>query len=230
MGKKLKKPGLVQNILFVVNFLLFIVGCASITAGLIMKDPQRFKRYMNRAFQELNLQVPPELMKIISLVVQNGSAKLANVFLITGGVVAVVSFAGCVGACCSKTLLKFYRWVLIFVMLIVIFVFQVGLKNNLGKMPQILSLMFARYFTHFKHPMAQKLIHITQQTGRCCGVLGPDSWKDNRQWNEHIGNRTGLGTNPVPTSCCRPMHFAAGCGLENGEIYREKTEKKFCAS
>jgi len=222
MGKKLKKPGLVQNILFVVNFLLFIVGCASITSGLIMKNPERFKKYMNKAFQELNLQVPQELMKIISLIVQNGSARLAGVFIVTGGIVAVVSFAGCVGACCSKTLLKFYRWVLIFVMLIVIFVFQVGLKNNLGKMPQILSVMFARYFAHFNEPMAQKLIHITQHSGRCCGVLGPDSWKDNPQWNENIQGRPGLGSNPVPTSCCRSKHFAPGCGLGNNETYVDK--------
>lgn len=222
MGRKIKKPGLVQKILIFVNFLLFIVGVMILLGGLAMRDPKEFKKILKKLFEATNQNVPEELMKIVSILVANGSQAIGTGLTITGGIVSVVSFAGCTGACCSRTLLKFYRYCLMFVMLIIIVVFQVGLKTQVKNMPRILGMLFAKYFAHFNQPIANKLIHITQMKGNCCGIYGPDSWENNKQWKQSIASRPMKGSNPVPMSCCRPQFFAPGCGLQNDFTYADK--------
>ena len=226
-SKKIKKPGLFQKILILINFVLLLGGLSLIFAGYAIKQPEQLMHYMHKLFEQLEIGIPPQLIKIMGYLLRNGSSGIATGLLVTGVIVSVVSFAGCTGACCSRKLLKFYQACLLVVILILLFVFQYIIKHQIHYLPRIIGMVMAKYFSHYDVGFAKSLIDMTQTKGKCCGVFGVEMWRDNQGFQSKIGHLSYSGEYPVPLSCCRTMFRAPGCGLSNNETFQDENEEIF---
>ncbi|KAI4462119.1 tetraspanin [Holotrichia oblita] len=125
------------------------------------------------------------------------------VLMIMGGVVFIVSFAGCVGALRENTcLLKFYS-----LCLLIFFLLEMGIAIVGFVFPHSMQSVLEENFTdkiihtYRDDPDLQNFIDFAQQEFRCCGLSseGYMDWSKNEYFNctspsvEHCG---------VPFSCC----------------------------
>ncbi|CAG9760798.1 unnamed protein product [Ceutorhynchus assimilis] len=142
-----------------------------------------------------------------------GWVKLENVYdvilnvslvmVIMGGVVFIVSFAGCVGALRENTcLLKFYS-----LCLLIFFLVEMGIAILGFVFPHSMQSVLEENFTdkiihtYRDDPDLQNFIDFAQQEFKCCGLSseGYMDWSKNEYFNctspsvEHCG---------VPFSCC----------------------------
>nr|XP_006812544.1 PREDICTED: CD9 antigen-like [Saccoglossus kowalevskii] len=143
-----------------------------------------------------------------------------------GGLMILVGFLGCCGACCeSQCLLCMY-----FVLLVCVFVIEVGggvwayyhrlevaTIINEGLEDAVLNI----YGTEGTEETVTAAIDSLQQGLECCGANGPVDWKDS-YYNENIRKYS------VPDSCCVDMTNGCGVGKIIGEdlgidvgIYRQ---------
>lgn len=142
-----------------------------------------------------------------------GWVKLENVYdvilnvslvmVIMGGVVFIVSFAGCLGALRENTcLLKFYS-----LCLLIFFLMEMGIAILGFVFPHSMQSLLEENFTdkiihtYRDDPDLQNFIDFAQQEFKCCGLSseGYMDWSKNEYFNctspsvEHCG---------VPFSCC----------------------------
>nr|CAH7739506.1 unnamed protein product [Callosobruchus chinensis]CAI5831306.1 unnamed protein product [Callosobruchus analis] len=123
--------------------------------------------------------------------------------VIMGGVVFIVSFAGCVGALRENTcLLKFYS-----LCLLIFFLLEMGIAIVGFIFPHSMQSVLEENFTdniirtYRDDPDLQNFIDFAQQEFRCCGLSNDGflDWSKNEYFNcsspsvEHCG---------VPFSCC----------------------------
>nr|CAH7739505.1 unnamed protein product [Callosobruchus chinensis]CAI5831305.1 unnamed protein product [Callosobruchus analis] len=128
---------------------------------------------------------------------------ISLVMVIMGGVVFIVSFAGCVGALRENTcLLKFYS-----LCLLIFFLLEMGIAIVGFIFPHSMQSVLEENFTdniirtYRDDPDLQNFIDFAQQEFRCCGLSNDGflDWSKNEYFNcsspsvEHCG---------VPFSCC----------------------------
>ncbi|XP_060825487.1 tetraspanin-14-like isoform X1 [Bombus pascuorum] len=142
-----------------------------------------------------------------------GSVRVENVYdvilnislvmVIAGGVVFVVSFAGCVGALRENTcLLKFYS-----LCLLVFFLLEMGIAIVGFVFPHTLQSLLEESFTdkiiqtYREDPDLQNFIDFGQQKFRCCGLSqeGYLDWGKNEYFNCSSPSVERCG---APFSCC----------------------------
>merc|ERR1711881_679729 len=166
-------------------------------------------------------KIPPAVMKMISLAIKNAKS-FENIVIGFGAVISVISFCGCVGACCSIKLLKLYR---MFMLIFIVIIAGGGYwaDTQTGSLMPMVTEQLTKMFTHFDKPGAQKLINVFQVQGRCCGVLGPDEWASDENFMKTLNS--AHGSYPVPDSCCTPKFYQNGCGLSNGNDFVEEKKK-----
>uniref|UniRef100_A0A3B3IG85 Tetraspanin n=1 Tax=Oryzias latipes TaxID=8090 RepID=A0A3B3IG85_ORYLA len=138
----------------------------------------------------------------ISSITDLGGLDPVWLFVVVGGVMFILGFAGCIGALRENTfLLKFFSvflGIIFFLELtagILAFVFKDWIKDQL-------NLFINNNIRAYRDDIdLQNLIDFTQEYWECCGAFGVDDWNLNIYFNCTDGNpsREKCG---VPFSCC----------------------------
>lgn len=176
----------VKYLIFLLNFIFWLMGGLLIGIGLYaFMDKWKLTGWVK-------LDTVYDVILNVSLVL-----------MIMGGVVFVVSFAGCVGALRENTcLLKFYS-----LCLLIFFLLEMGIAIVGFVFPHSMQSVLEENFTdkiihtYRDDPDLQNFIDFAQQEFRCCGLSseGYMDWSKNEYFNctspsvEHCG---------VPFSCC----------------------------
>ncbi|XP_054709618.1 tetraspanin-5-like [Uloborus diversus] len=185
--------------LFFFNLLFWFVGGAMVGIG-------------GWSFlEEYNYKGLPEVNNAFELFVH-----ISVVVMVLGGIVFIISFAGCVGALRENPcLLKFYSFTLVLLFIgemaatVLAFVFPNqfidALKEGLSKEP------IAKYRDDAN---LQNVIDAFQTEFQCCGISdeGYKDWSKNIYFNCSIQNKSPERC-AVPFSCCRNPH-----NIESGLI------------
>ncbi|KAF7989213.1 hypothetical protein HCN44_007743 [Aphidius gifuensis] len=176
----------VKYMIFILNFTFWLFGGLLIGVGLY-------------AFYDKWQTTGSMRVETVYDVVLN----ISLVLIIAGGVIFIVSCAGCVGALRENTcLLKFYSWCLLAFFLlemsisIVGFVFPHTLQSLLEE-----SVTHKIIQTYREDPDLQNFIDFGQQEFECCGLSqqGYLDWQKNEYFNCSSPGRESCG---VPFSCC----------------------------
>ncbi|TKS92577.1 Tetraspanin-5 [Collichthys lucidus] len=138
----------------------------------------------------------------ISSITDLGGLDPVWLFMVVGGVMFILGFAGCIGALRENTfLLKFFSvflGIIFFLELttgVLAFVFKDWIKDQL-------NLFINNNIRAYRDDIdLQNLIDFTQEYWECCGAFGADDWNLNIYFNCTDGNpsREKCG---VPFSCC----------------------------
>lgn len=176
----------VKYLIFLLNFVFWLVGGLLIGIGLYaFVDKWQLLGW-------IKLENVYDVILNVSLVM-----------IIMGGVIFIVSFAGCVGALRENTcLLKFYS-----LCLLIFFVIELGIAFLGFVFPHSMQTILQENFTdkiihtYRDDPDLQNFIDFAQQEFKCCGLSseGYMDWSKNEYFNcsspsvEHCG---------VPFSCC----------------------------
>ncbi|KAK0140960.1 Tetraspanin-5 [Merluccius polli] len=138
----------------------------------------------------------------ISSITDLGGLDPVWLFMVVGGVMFILGFAGCIGALRENTfLLKFFSvflGIIFFLELttgVLAFVFKDWIKDQL-------NLFINNNIRAYRDDIdLQNLIDFTQEYWDCCGAFGPDDWNLNIYFNCTDANpsREKCG---VPFSCC----------------------------
>jgi len=229
--KEIDRPGKAQCALVLLNLLLFIVGILVFLIGLSTKHERMFQKAIN--FLSKNGLPRPIINMVKQAVSQSG---FISFYLITSGLlIATVSFLGCCGAWCSKTLLQWYIKAISIMLLLVLGAGGLTYKEANNAVPH-LAVGLGKIFYHYDKQAARKMTIVIQSTGKCCGAFGPHEWfhSSDQFQNEVFGTNfnkyledEGLlasvtGSAPVPDSCCTQP--SVGCGLKNNVTHQEVFE------
>ncbi|EFA09920.2 tetraspanin-33 isoform X1 [Tribolium castaneum] len=176
----------VKYLIFVLNFIFWLFGGLLIGIGLYaFVDKWQLTGWVK-------LENVYDVILNVSLVM-----------VLMGGVIFIVSFAGCVGALRENTcLLKFYS-----LCLLIFFLLEMGIAIMGFVFPHTMQSILEENFTdkiihtYRDDPDLQNFIDFAQQEFRCCGLSseGYMDWSKNEYFNcsspsvEHCG---------VPFSCC----------------------------
>jgi len=220
-GKEVEKPGLFQFILIILNLCIFIVGVCIFIAGVAMKSPAMFERVMAKVKEEG--KVPGPILNIVKTTIQEASF-VGTAALLVGFIILAVAFMGCCGAMCSPTLLKYYQMAIVIMMLLVGILGYTAFQMS-GAVPLMIAKGLSKVFPHYSNPIAQKVIHVIQINGQCCGSKSPGDWKTMTKWNQYHNlpafQNVTKGATPVPYSCCfYPASKPGGtCGMPNNYTF-----------
>ncbi|KAE8630788.1 hypothetical protein XENTR_v10000960 [Xenopus tropicalis] len=138
----------------------------------------------------------------ISSITDLGGFDPVWLFLVVGGVMFILGFAGCIGALRENTfLLKFFSvflGIIFFLELtagVLAFVFKDWIKDQL-------QFFINNNIRAYRDDIdLQNLIDFTQEYWQCCGAFGADDWNLNIYFNctDANASRERCG---VPFSCC----------------------------
>jgi tetraspanin-33 len=176
----------VKYLIFVLNFLFWLLGGLLIGIG--------FYAFVDK-WQQIGLIKLENVYDII--------LNISLVLVISGGIVFIVSFAGCLGALRENTcLLKFYSLCLLLFFLLEMVVAVVGFV-----FPHTMNSVLEERFTdkivttYRDDPDLQNLIDFAQQEFQCCGLSngGYLDWGKNEYFNCSSPSVERCG---VPYSCC----------------------------
>ncbi|KAF2897986.1 hypothetical protein ILUMI_08193 [Ignelater luminosus] len=176
----------VKYLIFILNFVFWLFGGLLIGIGLYaFVDKWQLTGWVK-------LETVYDVILNISLVM-----------VIMGGVVFIVSFAGCVGALRENTcLLKFYS-----LCLLIFFLLEMAIAIIGFVFPHTMQSMLEENFTdkiihtYRDDPDLQNFIDFAQQEFRCCGLSsdGYMDWSKNEYFNCTSPSVERCG---VPYSCC----------------------------
>lgn len=176
----------VKYMIFLLNFIFWLLGTLLIAAGL---------------YAFFDKWEASGLLKVESIydVILN----IALFLVIVGGIIFIVSFAGCVGALRENTcLLKFYSLCLLVFFLLEMLVAVIGFVFP-HHMQAALEESFTDKIIHMYRddPDLQNLIDFAQQEFQCCGLSseGYMDWSKNEYFNCSSPSVEKCG---VPFSCC----------------------------
>nr|CAD7455390.1 unnamed protein product [Timema tahoe] len=162
---------------------------------------------------------------------------ISLVMVIAGGVIFVVSFAGCVGALRENTcLLKFYS-----LCLLIFFLLEMAIAIMGFVFPHTMQSVLEESFTdkiiqtYREDADLQNLIDFAQQEFRCCGLSseGHMDWAKNEYFNCTSPSVERCG---VPFSCCmNATDISSGlvnimCGYDVQELSVAEAGKKVWTS
>lgn len=182
---------IVQYLFFAFNFLFFVLGMAVLGFGI-------YSRVENDSWRDL--------------IDSDTIMQAANLLIASGIIVAFIGFLGCCGAC------KRWQWMLILyaVVVILIFILEIAAgiyayvkrdsieKSLTNKLTSGINVNYGK--TDTASVGLTKAIDYFQETVKCCGTTGPESWKTSH-WRSSQGQ---VGKKMVPKSCCKSQ--TAGCG------------------
>ncbi|OWR43377.1 putative tetraspanin, partial [Danaus plexippus plexippus] len=178
--------GCVKYMIFVLNFVFWLFGGLLIGVGLYAFIDKW------QAMGQVKLETVYDVLLNISLLIA-----------LLGGIVFIVSFAGCIGALRENTcLLKFYS-----LCLLVLFLFEMGSAVCGFVFPRSLHGLFELGFTdrvvhsYRDDPDLQNFIDFAQKDFHCCGLTsdGYMDWSKNEYYNCTSPSVERCG---VPFSCC----------------------------
>ncbi|XP_061664662.1 tetraspanin-5-like isoform X3 [Syngnathoides biaculeatus] len=159
----------------------------------------------------------------ISSITDLGGLDPVWLFMVVGGVMFILGFAGCIGALRENTfLLKFFSvflGIIFFLELttgILAFVFKDWIKDQL-------NLFINNNIRAYRDDIdLQNLIDFTQEYWECCGAFGADDWNLNIYFNCTDANpsREKCG---VPFSCCTKDPAEDVINTQCGYDVREKS-------
>ncbi|KAG1665187.1 Tetraspanin-33 [Nymphon striatum] len=190
-----------KYIVFFFNLLFWVVGGLMVGVGLYA--------FLDRFDQE----GPPKIESVFDVLLD-----VSIVIMVAGGIVFIISYAGCLGALRENTcLLQFFSYCLLVLFLIELavaiaaFVFPEKLLALLKN--QLSSEIIQKYRDPEKADLAS-FTDFIQREFKCCG-LSDKGYKD---WNKNLYfNCTTPEENPsiercgVPYSCCRdPKNIDSG--------------------
>lgn len=175
---------MLKYIVFLCNFVFFLTGCVVLGIGiyvqLTMKDYYDFleERYLGSAI----------------------------ILMTTGGVILIVAFFGCCGACTESACMMYTFGTLVALIIIVeigctvaVFIFK---DEVWGAVNDELIDGLKNYGNATNKGMTDSWDAL-QQEMKCCGV------KEYKDWSEV---ETFNATSSVPDSCCTKDNLAAECG------------------
>lgn len=172
--------------------------------------------------------VPRPVIQLLQRAVKEN--KVFTAYLLTSGVIiSVVSFLGCCGACCSRNLLRLYRYVLYLVVIIIYLAAYLADEQAKNATP-LLTKYLSRLFYNYDKKPARVATAITQNMGKCCGVISPKDWLEDEAFypnfeKQVLRNASHISGNaPVPDSCCTTPRN--GCGLKHNRT-ESNTEQMF---
>ncbi|XP_021252043.1 tetraspanin-5 isoform X2 [Numida meleagris] len=160
----------------------------------------------------------------ISSITDLGGFDPVWLFLVVGGVMFILGFAGCIGALRENTfLLKFFSvflGIIFFLELtagILAFVFKDWIKDQL-------YFFINNNIRAYRDDIdLQNLIDFTQEYWQCCGAFGADDWNLNIYFNctDSNASRERCG---VPFSCCTKDPAEDVINTQCGYDARQKPE------
>ncbi|XP_030563081.1 tetraspanin-33-like [Drosophila novamexicana] len=177
----------VKYMIFILNFMFWLFGGLLLGIGVYA-----FKDKWEEANGWVKLENIYDVVLNISLVM-----------IITGIVIFVVSFAGCLGALRENTcLLKFYS-----MCLLIFFLMEMAIAIICFVFPQNMNSFLEDQFTdkiihsYRDDPDLQNFIDFAQQEFKCCGLsnAGYQDWSKNEYFNCSSPSVEKCG---VPYSCC----------------------------
>ncbi|KAK6622281.1 hypothetical protein RUM43_012616 [Polyplax serrata] len=176
----------VKYMIFLLNFIFWLLGGLLIGVG--------FYAFVDK-WQATGLVKVETIYDIV--------LNISLVIIIAGGVIFIVSFAGCVGALRENTcLLKFYSLCLLIFFLLEMAIAVIGFV-----FPHTLNSMLEENLTDkiihsYREDLdLQNFIDFAQQKFRCCGLSseGYIDWSKNEYFNCSSKSVESCG---VPFSCC----------------------------
>lgn len=174
---------LVKYLMFGFNVLFWLIGTAICAVGLWAWTE---KDTLNNIGRLTNVALDPAML-----------------FIITGGVMFIIGFAGCVGALRENTTLLLFFCIcvgLIFALELVIGILAFVYKDWVRD--QIQSQLNNMIINYRDDPDLQNLVDWVQKDWlKCCGVSGYKNWEKNIYFNCSSPGGEACG---VPFSCCKP--------------------------
>ncbi|EDW00405.1 tetraspanin-33 [Drosophila grimshawi] len=177
----------VKYMIFILNFLFWLFGGLLLGIGIYA--------FMDK-WEDANGWVKLETIYDVVL-------NISLVMIITGIVIFIVSFAGCLGALRENTcLLKFYS-----MCLLIFFLMEMAIAIICFVFPQNMNSFLEDQFTdkiihsYRDDPDLQNFIDFAQQEFKCCGLShdGYQDWSKNEYFNCSSPSVEKCG---VPYSCC----------------------------
>jgi len=191
-----------KYIVLFVNLIFFFLGCCIVATATFMYS----KDSLANTF-DLFGKVP---------------LSSAIVLIIIGGIVSAISLLGCCGATIeNRCMMKSYATIVLILLLIEISgIFTIMIYRN--EMKQVLSTQLKQGLDRFefdeftvsngkRYEGLTAIWNSLQQEYQCCGVEGPNDWKD-----------TPFGTtfpNMLPDSCCKMSINTNECWAHIGGKY-----------
>ncbi|KAK2519937.1 Tspan5 [Columba guinea] len=183
-------------------------------------------RFLGIAFLGIGLWAWNEkgVLSNISSITDLGGFDPVWLFLVVGGVMFILGFAGCIGALRENTfLLKFFSvflGIIFFLELtagVLAFVFKDWIKDQL-------YFFINNNIRAYRDDIdLQNLIDFTQEYWQCCGAFGADDWNLNIYFNctDSNASRERCG---VPFSCCTKDPAEDVINTQCGYDARQKPE------
>lgn len=167
--------------LFVMNFLVWLLGCALLAAGAF-------------ALSEAGTLSDIGLGSIL--------ASPSIILIILGTVMFILGFCGCLGALREI----FFLLVIYCIVMSIIVVVEIGLGVYIylqqdGARNRFQGQIEEYIVMYYDDADLQDIIDFTQQYFECCGAEGPDDWQLNIYFN---CSSIAYQRCSVPFSCCRP--------------------------
>lgn len=177
-----------KYLVFIFNFLFFLIGCGLLGIGIYAKTGK--SGYIDIA------ETLSEESKYITA---------GNLVLAVGVIILVVAFLGCCGACMENQCMLLGFFILLSIILILElaagiygFVKRDDIENNLSR--DFKNAIKNKYMNGSSNSVVNKAIDEFQKKFECCGFDGWLDWKHSDYFT---------ATLKVPKSCC--MDGAANC-------------------
>jgi len=190
----------IKYLVFIFNFLFFIVGCALLGVGIYLKvGDNKF------------IDVAEELSTISKY------ATLGNLMIAVGVIILIVAFFGCCGAIKeNKCLLTVF---FTFLMLIFILELAAGIFGFINR-DEIEKQMNKDFVNAIKNEYngttdspVTKTIDKFQSEFKCCGYNGYLDWKDSVYYK---------AKNTIPKSCCKDQNNGTCPSSTDPDVFNTK--------
>ncbi|XP_014795838.1 PREDICTED: tetraspanin-5 [Calidris pugnax] len=221
VDKHVDARGPLTNLLLLGLRLLYFLLKTGAKLSAEMKNP-----FLGIAFLGIGLWAWNEkgVLSNISSITDLGGFDPVWLFLVVGGVMFILGFAGCIGALRENTfLLKFFSvflGIIFFLELtagVLAFVFKDWIKDQL-------HFFINNNIRAYRDDIdLQNLIDFTQEYWQCCGAFGADDWNLNIYFNctDSNASRERCG---VPFSCCTKDPAEDVINTQCGYDARQKPE------
>lgn len=200
-----------KNLLFVANFLTWLVGLLMVGIGTYAKIDKSYSNSIS------GLPLDP----------------VAPILFI-GGLVFFVAFFGCVGALRENIcMLTFFSYVLVVALLFELCIAFGSVLLSDTFREKIESTMFDSIVHYRDDPDLHNIVDWVQEEFKCCGVNNLDDWSINEYFN-CSNNNPSMERCGVPYSCCKPdntsdvINSLCGMHMQRSSEYDEVLFNQGC--